>query len=67
MACYYKWIADLVVVILEFEENKYSLLARDDLSNQVERRALQAKTTKECIDLLGGCDFLVYVRCEIRC
>ena len=62
LAIHYKWVVDLVAMPLGLGQKKYLVLAREDLSNQVEGRALQAKTTE------GVCRFLLEdVICRYGC
>ena len=45
LAIRYKWMLDIVVMPLRIWQMKYLVLAREDLTNQVEGRALRNKTT----------------------
>ena len=42
---HFKWMADLVMMPMGVGQMRYLVLAREDLTNQVEGRALQNKTT----------------------
>lgn len=62
LAIHYKWVVDLVAMPMGFGQKKYLVLAREDLSNQVEGRALRTKTTE------GVCRFLLEdVICRYGC
>jgi hypothetical protein len=52
-AVHFKWTVDLVTMPLGVGQMRYLVLAREDLTNQVEGRALQNKTTT------GVCQFLI--------
>ena len=55
LAIHYKWVVDLVAMPMGLGQKKYLVLAREDLSNQVEGRALRIKTTE------AVCRFLLEV------
>ena len=42
---HFKWMVDLVTMPMGVGQMRYLVLAREDLTNQVEGRALQNKTT----------------------
>jgi hypothetical protein len=50
---HFKWMVDLVTMSLGVGQMRYLVVAREDLTNQVEGQALQNKTTA------GVCRFLV--------
>jgi transposase InsO family protein len=59
---HFKWTVDLVMMSLGVGQMRYLVLAREDLTNQVEGRALQNKTTA------GVCRFLIEeVVCRYGC
>jgi hypothetical protein len=59
---HFKWMVDLVTMPLGVGQMRYLVLAREDLTNQVEGRALQNKTTASM------CRFLVEeVVCRYGC
>jgi hypothetical protein len=59
---HFKWMVDLVTMPLGVGQMRYLVLAREDLTNQVEGRALQNKTTA------AVCRFLVEeVVCKYGC
>jgi transposase InsO family protein len=59
---HFKWTVDLVTMPLGVRQMRYLVLAREDLTNQVEGRALQNKTTA------AVCRFLVEeVVCRYGC
>ena len=43
---HFKWMVDLVTMLMGVGQMQYLMLARDDLTNQVEGHALQNKTTE---------------------
>ena len=45
LALHYKWVVDLVTMHVGVWQMRYIVLAREDLSNQVEGRALRTKAT----------------------
>lgn len=45
-AMHYKWLVDLVMMPLGIRKMQYIVLAREDLTNQVEGRALKTKSTE---------------------
>ncbi len=53
LSMHHKWVVDLVTMPLGLWKMRYILLAREDLSNQVEGRALRTKSTE------GECKFLM--------
>ena len=62
LAMHYKWVVDLVTMPLGLWQMRYLVLAREDLTNQVEGRALRAKTTEAI------CKFLLEeVICRYGC
>ena len=62
LAIHYKWVVDLVAMPMGLGQKKYLALAREDMSNQVEGRALRTKTTEEV------CRFLLEdVICRYGC
>lgn len=62
LTMHYKWVVDLVAMPMGIGQKKYLVLAREDLSNQVEGRALRTKTTE------GVCRFLLEdVICRYGC
>lgn len=62
LTIHYKWVVDLVAMPMGVGQKKYLVLAREDLSNQVEGRALRTKTTE------GVCRFLLEdVICRYGC
>ena len=59
---HFKWMVDLVTMPMGVGQIRYSVLAREDLTNQVEGRALQNKTT------VAVCWFLIEdVICRYGC
>ena len=59
---HYKWLVDIVVMLMGLGQMKYLVLAREDLTNQVEGRALRNKTTS------AVCKFLLEdVICQYGC
>jgi hypothetical protein len=59
---HFKWTVDLVTMSLGVGQMRYLVLAREDLTNQVEGRTLQNKTTA------GVCRFLIEeVVCRYGC
>jgi hypothetical protein len=59
---HFKWMVDLVMMPLGVGQMRYLVLAREDLTNQVEGRALQNKTTA------AVCRFLVEeIVCRYGC
>jgi transposase InsO family protein len=61
-AVHFKWMVDLVMMPLGVRQMRYLVLAREDLTNQVEGRALQNKTTA------SACPFLIEeVVCRYGC
>ncbi|RYA37524.1 hypothetical protein DD606_26345 [Enterobacter cloacae complex sp. GF14B] len=59
---HYKWVVDLVTMPLGLWQMRYLVLAQEDLTNQVEGRALRAKTTE------AVCKFLLdEVICHYGC
>ena len=42
---HYKWMVDIVAMPMRVGQKKFLVLAREDLTNQVDRRALRSKTT----------------------
>ena len=62
LAMHYKWVVDLVTMPLGLWQMRYLVLAREDLTNQVEGRALRTKTTE------AVCKFLLDdVICRYGC
>lgn len=62
LAMHYKWVVDLVTMPLGLWQMRYIVLAREDLTNQVEGRALRTKTTS------AVCRFLLEdVICRYGC
>ena len=62
LSMHYKWLVDIVVMPMGLGQMKYLVLARKDLTNQVEGRALRNKTTS------AVCKFLLEdVICQYRC
>ena len=62
LAIHYKWVVDLVAMPMGVWQKKYLVLAREELSNQVEGRALGTKSTE------GVCRFLLEeVICRYGC
>ena len=62
LAMHYKWVVDLVTMPLGLWQMTYLVLAREDLTNQVEGRALRTKTTE------AVCKFLLDdVICRYGC
>ena len=62
LAIHFKWMVDLVSMPMGVGQMKYLVLAREDLTNQVEGRALTNKTTA------GVCKFLLEdVICRYGC
>ena len=62
LAVHYKWMVDLVSMPRGESQMRYLVLAREDLTNQVEGRALRKKTTK------AVCKFLLEdVICRYGC
>ncbi|KAL3697011.1 hypothetical protein R1sor_011087 [Riccia sorocarpa] len=62
LAFYFKWVVDLVTMPVGLWAMRYLVLAREDLSNQVEGRALRTKATE------GVCRFLLEdVICRYGC
>ena len=53
LAIHYKWVVDLVAMSMGLGQKKYLVLAREDLSNQVEGRALRPKRLKQFVDFFG--------------
>jgi hypothetical protein len=53
LAIYFQWVIDLVAMPLGLWEMKYLVLAREELSNFVEGRALRTKSTE------GVCRFIL--------
>jgi hypothetical protein len=53
LAMDYKWMVDIVTMPMGRSQMKYLVLAREDLTNQVEARALRSKQT------IGVCKFLL--------
>ena len=45
LAMHFKWVVDLIVMPLGVWQMRYIVLAREDLMNQVEGRALRTKAT----------------------
>ena len=61
-AIHFKWMVDLVTMPMGVGQMRYLVLAREDLTNQVEGRALQNKTTA------AVCRFLIEdVICRYGC
>ena len=61
-AVHFKWMVDLVTMLIGEEQKRYLVLAREDLTNQVEGRVLTNKTTTVV------CRFLIEdVICRYRC
>ena len=61
-AMHYKWVVDLVTMPLGIWQMRYVALAREDLTNQVEGRALRTKSTESI------CKFLLEdVICRYGC
>jgi hypothetical protein len=59
---HFKWMVDLVTMPLGVGQMRYLVLAREDLTNQVEGRALQSKT------MAAVCRFLIEeVVCKYGC
>ena len=59
---HFKWMVDLVMMPMGVGQMRYLVLAREDLTNQVEGRALQNKTTA------AVCRFLIEdVICQYGC
>ena len=46
LAMHYKWVVDLVDMPLGLWQMQYIVLAKEDLTNRVEGRALRTKTTR---------------------
>ena len=62
LTIHFKWMVDLVSMSMGVGQMKYLVLAREDLTNQVEGRTLANKTTA------GVCKFLLEdVICRYRC
>ncbi|KAL3687049.1 hypothetical protein R1sor_013358 [Riccia sorocarpa] len=62
LAIHFKWVVDLVTMPVGLWGMRYLVLAREDLSNQVEGRALRTKATE------GVCRFLLEdVICRYGC
>ena len=62
LAMHYKWVVDLVTMPLGLWQMRYLVLAREDLTNQVEGRALRTKSTSSV------CKFLLEdVICRYGC
>ena len=62
LCLHYKWVVDLITMPLGLWQMRYIVLAREDLSNQVEGRALRTKTTSSV------CKFLLEdVVCRYGC
>ncbi|KAL3698204.1 hypothetical protein R1sor_012280 [Riccia sorocarpa] len=62
LAIHFKWIVDLVTMLVGLWQMRYLVLAREDLSNQVEGRALRRNTTE------AVCRFLLEdVVCRYGC
>lgn len=62
LSIHFKWVVDLVAMPMGLGQKKYLVLAREDLSNQVEGRALGTKSTE------GVCRFLLEdVICRYGC
>ncbi|KAL3686249.1 hypothetical protein R1sor_004271 [Riccia sorocarpa] len=62
LAIHFKWVVDLVTMPVGLWQMRYLVLAREDLSNQVEGRALRRNTTK------AVCRFLLEdVVCRYGC
>ena len=45
LAIHFKWVVDSIVMLVGFCQMRYIVLARKDLTNQVERKALHTKAT----------------------
>ena len=59
---HYKWMIDLITMPLGVGQKRYLVLAREDLTNQVEGRALRTKGT------LGVCQFILEdIVCRYGC
>ena len=52
LAMHYKWMVDIVTMPMGKWQMKYLVLAREDLTNQVEGRALQSKETSSVCKFL---------------
>jgi hypothetical protein len=62
LTIHFKWVVDLVIMPIGLWQMRYLVLAREDLSNQVEGRALRTKSTE------GICRFLLEdVICRYGC
>jgi hypothetical protein len=62
LAMHYKWMVDIVTMSMGWWQMKYLVLAREDLTNQVEGRALRSKETSTV------CKFLLEdVICRYGC
>ena len=53
LTMHFKWMVDLVMILMGEGQKQYLVLAREDLMNQVEGRALTNKTTA------AVCKFLI--------
>ena len=49
---HYKWLVDIVVMLMGLGQMRYLVLPREDLTNQVEGRELRNKTTLEVCKFL---------------
>ena len=62
LSLHYKWVVDIVMMLVGVWQMRYLVLAREDLTNQVEGRALRQKTTSVV------CKFLLEdVICRYKC
>ena len=62
LVIHFKWVVDLVTMLVGLWQMRYIVLAREDLTNEVEGKALRNKTTK------AVCNFLLEeVICRYGC
>ena len=62
---HFKWMVDLVTMLVGLGQVRYLVLARENLTNQVEGRALRNKTIAGCMLILDrGCNLPIRMRRE---
>ena len=58
LTIHFKWMVDLVSMPMGVGQMKYLVLAREDLTNQVEGRALTNKTTAACANFYSKMSYV---------